>query len=91
MEEYDLAVFDRQAHPRGAAGVCQLSDNCSDRIGTIGIIYDSHPFFEFAAFVPSNVLKVAKAAAGHACIELRCRQHSHMRGITQPLDRVLQI
>ena len=91
MEEYDLAVFDRQAHSCGAAGLCQRPDNCSDGFGTMGIIDDSHPFFQFTAFVPSSVLKVAKAGTGQACVQFRCRQHSHVRGVTQLLDCVLQI
>ena len=61
MEEYDLAVLDREAHSRGAAGICQRSKNCSDRFGTMRVVDDSHPFFEFAVFVPGRVLKLAEA------------------------------
>ena len=63
MKENDIADFDRQPHPCGTTGVRQLSDNCSYRFGTIGIVDDSHPFFKFAIFVPGGVLKVAKTAA----------------------------
>jgi hypothetical protein len=72
MEEYDLAVLDREAHSRGAAGTCQRSKNCSDRFGTMRVVDDSHPFFEFAVFVPGRVLKLAETAAGNACIQFRC-------------------
>lgn len=68
MEECDLAVFDGEAHSRGAAGICQRSDNCSDGFGAIRIVDDSHPFLEFAMLVPGGVLKLDETAAGNACI-----------------------
>ena len=91
MEEYDLTVLDREAHSRGAAGICQRSKNCSDGFDTMRGVDDSHPFFEFTVSVPSSVLKFAETAAGNACIEFRCGQHSYMRGVTQTLDCVLQV
>ena len=61
MKKYDLAVLDREPHSRGAARVCQRSDNYSDRFSTMMVVYDSHPFFKFAVFVPGRVLKLAEA------------------------------
>src|SRR5262245_40524788 len=91
MEEGDAVAEDRETHPGSPPGLRECAHDRAKRLGSTGIVYNSHPLLEFSLLVPRRLLKIAKTRMFYACIEFSRAQHSHVRGIAQALDCVLQI